>query len=102
MVAFAKTRRVSHVMGAHIEMTREPGKDYPQAAKAHSDEHPLELPYADLLELQAAIHGMGDSARREVHPDFIVFPLPPPPENLRFDRSFAAVLHGAKSFGRSP
>jgi len=37
----------------------------------------LELPYADLMELQAALHAMGDTAHREVHPDFIVFPTPP-------------------------
>lgn len=80
VVAFTKARRVSQVMGAHIEMTREPGKDYRDAARTHPDEHPLELPYADLLELQGAIHAMGDTAKRDVHPDFIVFPLPPRPK----------------------
>jgi len=64
-------------MGAHIEMTREPGKDYRDAAPDHPDERRLELPYADLLELQAAVHAMGDAPKRDVHPDFIVFPLPP-------------------------
>jgi glyoxylase-like metal-dependent hydrolase (beta-lactamase superfamily II) len=81
VAAFTKGRRVSHVMGAHIEMTREAGKDYAQAAPAHPAEHALELPYADLLELQAAVHAMGDTARRDVHPDFIVFPLPPRPKS---------------------
>jgi len=80
VVAFTKTRRVSHVIGAHIEMTREPGQDYAQAAKAHPDEHALDLPYADLLELQAAVQAMGDTPKRDVHPDFIVFPLPPRPK----------------------
>ena len=67
-------------MGAHIEMTREPGKDYRDLARSHPDEHVLELPYADLLELQAAIHAMGDTPKRDVHADFIVFPLPPRPK----------------------
>jgi len=80
VVAFTKTRRVSHIMGAHIEMTREPGKDYRDLARTHPDEHVLELPYADLLELQTAVHAMGDTAKRDVHPDFIVFPLPPRPK----------------------
>jgi hypothetical protein len=41
----------------------------------------LQLPYSDLLELQAAVHKMGDSVVKDVHDDFIVFPLPPrPPE----------------------
>jgi glyoxylase-like metal-dependent hydrolase (beta-lactamase superfamily II) len=80
VVGFTKTRRVSRVMGAHIEMTREPGKDYRELARTHPDEHALELPYADLLELQAAVHAMGDTPKRDVHPDFIVFPLPPRPK----------------------
>jgi hypothetical protein len=77
-VAFTKGRRVSHVLGAHIEMTKAAGQDFVQGAKVHADERPLELPYADLLELQAALHAMGDTARRDVHPDFIIYPLPPP------------------------
>ena len=39
-----------------------------------------ELPYADLLGLQAAVHRMGDTAARDVHDDFIVFPIPPRPK----------------------
>ena len=80
VLAFTKTRRVSHVMGAHIEMSREPGKDYRDLAPAHPDEHALELPYADLLELQDAVHAIGDTPKRDVHRDFIVFPLPPRPK----------------------
>jgi hypothetical protein len=34
------------------------------------------LPYADLLELQTAVHAMGDKAVRDVHRDFIVVPMP--------------------------
>lgn len=77
VVAFTKGRRVSHILGAHIEMTTAPGKDFKDMATAHPDEHVLELPYADLLELQAAVHKMGDSVQRDVHADFIVQPLPP-------------------------
>jgi glyoxylase-like metal-dependent hydrolase (beta-lactamase superfamily II) len=70
-------RKVSYALGAHIEMTTTPGKDLPDAARSHPDEHALELPYADLLELQAAVHAMGDKAVRDVHRDFIVVPAPP-------------------------
>jgi hydroxyacylglutathione hydrolase len=73
-VAFTRSRDVSWLMGAHIEMTRTPGQDYPMEAPAHPDEHALELPYARLLELQAALHRMGDEPRRDVHDDFIVYP----------------------------
>jgi glyoxylase-like metal-dependent hydrolase (beta-lactamase superfamily II) len=79
VVAFTRGRRVTHVLGAHIEMTRVPGKDFTDAAPAHPGEHALELPYKDLLELQAAVHAMGETPVKDVHADFIVFPLPPRP-----------------------
>jgi len=79
VVAFTKGRRVSHVLGAHIEMTATPGKDYADAAPTHPNERALELTYADLLELQAAVHKMGDTAVKDVHDDFIVFPIAPRP-----------------------
>jgi glyoxylase-like metal-dependent hydrolase (beta-lactamase superfamily II) len=79
VVAFTKARRVSHILGAHIEMTATPGQDYPMRAPAHPSEHVLELPYADLIELQAAVHKMGEAPTRDKHNDFIVYPLPPTP-----------------------
>jgi glyoxylase-like metal-dependent hydrolase (beta-lactamase superfamily II) len=78
-VAFTRDRKVSHILGAHIEMTAAPGKDFVDEAPSHPDERALELPYADLLELQAAVHAMGDTPRIEKRADFIVFPLPPKP-----------------------
>jgi len=77
VVVFTRTHPVSHILGAHIEMTRTPGKDFIDEAPTHPDEHALDLPYADLLALQAAVHKMGDTVARDVHDDFIVFPLPP-------------------------
>ena len=74
---FTRKARPRYILGAHIEMTRAPGKDYLQAVSAHPDEHVLELSYADLLELQAAVHKMGDTVARSVHDNFIVYPLPP-------------------------
>jgi glyoxylase-like metal-dependent hydrolase (beta-lactamase superfamily II) len=79
VVAFTKDRHVSHVLGAHIEMSQTPGKDFLQAAPTHPDEHALELPYSDLLELQAAVHRMGDAAVKDVHDNFILFPVAPRP-----------------------
>jgi glyoxylase-like metal-dependent hydrolase (beta-lactamase superfamily II) len=76
---FTKDRRVSHVLGAHIEMTAVPGKDFSDAAPAHPNERALELPYSDLAELWAAVHSEGEPPKRDVHDDFIVFPLPPRP-----------------------
>ncbi|CAN5474813.1 hypothetical protein BH10PSE5_BH10PSE5_09050 [soil metagenome] len=79
VVAATESRHVAAILGAHIEMTRAPGKDLPNSARTHPDEHGLALPYADLLELQAALHGMGETPVRQVHDDFIVYPLPPRP-----------------------
>ncbi|HEX4710185.1 MBL fold metallo-hydrolase [Phenylobacterium sp.] len=78
-VAFTRDRHVSHILGAHIEMTATPGKDFADAAPTHPDERALDLPYADLLALQAAVHRMGETPGKDVHDDFIVFPLPPRP-----------------------
>ncbi|MFL5294851.1 MAG: MBL fold metallo-hydrolase [Phenylobacterium sp.] len=79
VAAFTKGKRVSHILGAHIEMTSAPGKDFPDAAPTHPNERALELSYADLVELQAAVHAESESPKRDTHPDFIVFPLPPRP-----------------------
>ncbi|QUD89625.1 MBL fold metallo-hydrolase [Phenylobacterium montanum] len=79
VVAFTKDRKVSHILGAHIEMTTTPGKDFAMEAPTHPNERALELPYSDLLALQAAVHAMGDKARVEKHDDFIVYPIPPKP-----------------------
>jgi glyoxylase-like metal-dependent hydrolase (beta-lactamase superfamily II) len=76
IVNFTRSRRVSWVLGCHIEMTRKPGRDYPFHAAGHPFEHRLELPYASLLELDAALHEMGDQPQLDVHRDFIIYPLP--------------------------
>jgi hydroxyacylglutathione hydrolase len=74
---FTKTRRVSHILGAHVEMTQKPGKDFPMEAPSHPNEHVLELPYSALGELKAAVDAMGDKPAYQAHDDFIIFPLPP-------------------------
>jgi glyoxylase-like metal-dependent hydrolase (beta-lactamase superfamily II) len=76
VVAFTRKRRVSHILGNHIEMTREAGEDYPMQAPNHPDERRLELPYGALLELRAALHAMGDKPVREAHGSFVIYPLP--------------------------
>jgi hydroxyacylglutathione hydrolase len=85
VVAFTRDRHVRYVLGCHVEMSRESGVDYAVDTTAHPNERALELPYADLLELQASLHDMGDTAVRDVHRDFIIFPVPPRlprPENV--------------------
>ncbi|MEQ1783316.1 MAG: MBL fold metallo-hydrolase [Hyphomonadaceae bacterium] len=77
LAAFVEMHKVSHVLGAHIELTQEPGVDFKQNARNHPSEHVLELPVADIAELHDAVTAMGTTAVRDVHDDFIVSPLPP-------------------------
>jgi glyoxylase-like metal-dependent hydrolase (beta-lactamase superfamily II) len=76
IVSFTRTRHVSWILGNHIEMTQTPGHDYAIHAPSHPAEHKLELPYARLLELNAALSKMGEQPKLDVHPDFIFYPLP--------------------------
>jgi hydroxyacylglutathione hydrolase len=74
LAAFAATRPVSHVLGAHVEMTRNPRVDYPMGTRFQPDEHVLQLTPKHLEELRAAVEKMGDTPARETHDDFIIWP----------------------------
>jgi hydroxyacylglutathione hydrolase len=76
VVDFTKTKQVSWILGNHIEMTRKKRRDYPMQAASHPNEHALELPYSRLLELQSALHHMGDRPELDLHDDFIFYPFP--------------------------
>jgi glyoxylase-like metal-dependent hydrolase (beta-lactamase superfamily II) len=71
-----RSLKVSWILGNHIEMTQTTGRDYAFHAATHPAERRLELSYAHLLELDAALHRMGDLPKLDIHRDFIVYPLP--------------------------
>lgn len=76
LAAFAATHKIRAVLGAHIEMTRTPGRDYPHEAATHPDEHPLELPASSIGELQAGLKttpSVPDQA--QVFQRFIIYPV---------------------------
>ncbi|OYW47002.1 MAG: MBL fold metallo-hydrolase [Sphingomonadales bacterium 32-68-7] len=75
LAQFVREHRVSHLLGAHIEMTTTPGQDYPFEAPAHPDERVLELPPEAAYALARLVEGMGDTVQRTVADDFIVFPV---------------------------
>ncbi len=75
LVDFTTTRELCAVLGTHIEMSTTPGDDYDFGATYHPNEKELALTRATLLELAAAIDGMGATPVQETHDDFIVFPL---------------------------
>jgi hydroxyacylglutathione hydrolase len=74
LVEFTRSRRVSHVLGTHIEMSNQPGIDYPVRTRYQPDEHPLELRLSHLVELHEALVSIGAEPLREVHDSFIIVP----------------------------
>jgi glyoxylase-like metal-dependent hydrolase (beta-lactamase superfamily II) len=88
VAAFTKDKHVSWILGAHIEMTTNPGELIADEVPSHPDEHVLEISYSSLPELQTALHAMGDNLVQQAHRDFVIFPKPareqqpfaPPPQ----------------------
>jgi glyoxylase-like metal-dependent hydrolase (beta-lactamase superfamily II) len=59
LAEFVATHPVSHVLGAHIEMTSTPGVSYPYRTTYQPNEHVLELDAAHVLELDTALTALG-------------------------------------------
>jgi len=72
LVRFAEQRPVTHVLGCHIEMTNEPGVDYPVRTTFQPDEPPLQMTTGQLRDVRAAIDEVGDRTGRHVFADFII------------------------------
>jgi glyoxylase-like metal-dependent hydrolase (beta-lactamase superfamily II) len=92
MAQFVAEHPVSHILGAHIEMTTTPGQDYEHEAPTHPNEHALELAPAAAAELHKVADGMGDSTEPAVTDDFIVFPV-----EARMPNPEGTVLPAAKA-----
>jgi hydroxyacylglutathione hydrolase len=75
LIAFTHTRRVSHILGAHIENTRVPYLDYPEGTTFQPEERALELGREHLLELDAALDEMGERIERRALRDFTIWPV---------------------------
>lgn len=75
MVEHADQHEICHVMGTHIEMTDQPGVDFPFGSTMHPQEHRLPLGQEHLVELRDAVVAMNGEPVYEVHDDFIVYPL---------------------------
>jgi glyoxylase-like metal-dependent hydrolase (beta-lactamase superfamily II) len=69
---------VEWALGAHIELTDEPGKDYAMGADQHPDEHELQLRPAVLTELVDVMAAAGAEPVRVERDHFIVYPVSPP------------------------
>ena len=79
LAAFARTHPIRAVLGAHIEMTTTPGRDYPMEAPAHPSEHALALPPSAIEELAVAAAKAPSPPVIDRHADFILTPVPPRP-----------------------
>jgi hydroxyacylglutathione hydrolase len=82
LIAFVKDKPVAHVLGNHIEQTRTPFLDYPIGSIYHPDEHPLELTYGTLLELEDGLKSVEKKPRRLATRDFTIWPVTPNDQSL--------------------
>lgn len=76
LMDFANEHAVVHFLGAHIENTRDPGRDYPEGTVDQPAEHGLQLNRAQLVQLDSAVQSMRGHFRRTVFSDFTIWPLP--------------------------
>jgi len=79
LVAFvAANHPVTHVLGAHIEMTSTPGKWFGLSVAFQPNEHVLQLAAPHLHELNTSLFAMGSQIRVNRRADFIIFPADQP------------------------
>ena len=71
-VEFAATRRITHVMGCHIEMTNQPGRDYPAGCTYQPDERPLQMTVEHLLAVRDAARSVKDKPGAHTFDDFLI------------------------------
>jgi hydroxyacylglutathione hydrolase len=76
LALFVGTHTVTHVLGAHIEMTATPEVSYPYGTTYQPNEHVLQLDAAHVLELDAALTALGATppAQPVTHGDFVIDP----------------------------
>ena len=76
MVALAESRTVTHVLGCHVEMTSQPGRDYPLGATYQPDERAPEMTTGQLTAIRDAAASV--AGQRGVHrfDDFIIYNEP--------------------------
>ncbi|HUN31598.1 MAG TPA: MBL fold metallo-hydrolase [Trebonia sp.] len=75
LVTWCARHPVTHLLGCHIEMTTEPGVDYPVGWTYQPDEPPLELTTDDLIQLQATVKAHDSQPGRYVLPQMIITPV---------------------------
>jgi hydroxyacylglutathione hydrolase len=74
LIEFSEAHPVTHVIGCHIEMTRQPGVDYPVRTTYQPDEPPLEMTVAHLHKIRAALNEVGSQPALRAFDEFILWP----------------------------
>lgn len=73
LVSFAGERKVTHIVGCHIEMTRTPHRDYPISTRYQPDEPPLQMTPEQLTAVRDAAEAVSDRPGAHSFDDFIIF-----------------------------
>jgi glyoxylase-like metal-dependent hydrolase (beta-lactamase superfamily II) len=73
LVDFAKSRKVSYVLGAHVEMTDTPRKEYPIGARYQPNEHRLEMSMNDLVNVRNAATSLVNRPGPHMFDDFAIY-----------------------------
>jgi hydroxyacylglutathione hydrolase len=76
LAAFARTHRVTHILGTHIENSSTASVDYPVGTVDQPHEHALDLTTAQLFELDSVVQAMRGRFTRTIRRDFTVWPQP--------------------------
>jgi len=82
LIAFIEDKPVAHILGDHIEETRTPFLDFPIGSIYHPDEHPLDLTFGALLELEDGLKSTCGAPRRMAMRDFTIWPTLPEDRGL--------------------
>ena len=75
LVDFTAVNKVSYILGNHIEMSKEPGKDYPTGTTFQPNEHRLPLNVAQLNLLNTTLKNIGATPERKILDDVIIYPV---------------------------
>lgn len=74
---FIESRPSTWILGAHIEMTTTPGRDFAFTVTRRENERILQLEQRHLIQLRDELGKMGETLERKALDDFIIFPVTP-------------------------
>lgn len=75
VLAFCESHPVRHVLGCHVEMSRERGDMFPIGSAYQPDERPLEMTVEHIKTIRAALDVVGGARGVHVVDDVIIFHL---------------------------